>query len=177
MATESNAIDRFMNCGLIKGDNNCLPNVRYMKSEADLLRITKGGHVHEYEFKMTITGIREDLNKRAGVNYALKHQENIIGNRVNYFSFVIPEKFKQSPLLNRIPKKYGIIFFKEGANRFVFTEYRGAAMLCKRKVSVADLAETIYSAGLKMRLDKKTINFWKQSSLSRLREINVFKNQ
>lgn len=88
--TAEEIITGFCNRTLLRrASNKVYPNFYLGPWECDVLEITKAGYSYEYEIKISVHDFRIDaLKHKRGRR---KYDSLEAGNRVNYFSFIVPE--------------------------------------------------------------------------------------
>jgi len=84
------------------------PNTFIGAYEADILEITTSGYIHEYEIKLSIPDFRKDILKNYK-NITKKHDSIVNGERVNTFSYIVPENMVST---SDVPEYAGLIYIK-----------------------------------------------------------------
>ena len=97
---------------LEKSQNRVFPNIYLGKWEADLLEITKAGYLYEYEVKISRHDFKIDSQKATyhyGTNIPKSRKYDVLqaGERVNYFSFLVPEGLIDP---EEVPEWAGLIY-------------------------------------------------------------------
>lgn len=88
-----------------------VPNYYIGRYECDLLKITKVGHLYEYEIKVSRADFKKDAEKayrsyRTGETVT-KHTEILNGKRCHRFYFVVPEGLVNPA---EVPDGFGLIY-------------------------------------------------------------------
>lgn len=88
------------------------PNIYIDRWEADILEITKAGYQYEYEVKISRRDFKIDAEKAEyyrGTKTPYRRKYDVLrrGERVNYFSFIVPEGLI-SP--EEVPEWAGLIY-------------------------------------------------------------------
>lgn len=90
-----------------RGPHKVYPNYYIGPWECDILEITKAGYTYEYEVKISRNDFNVDFKKQN--RGSKKHDVLKAGDRVNYFSFVVPEGLIDP---SEVPEFAGLIYVR-----------------------------------------------------------------
>lgn len=101
-----------------KSSTRVYPNIYLGRWEADILELTKAGYLYEYEVKISRRDFKSDADKveRSWPGQPGRKKYDVLrrGERVNYFSFIVPEGLI-SP--EEVPEWAGLIYARPYVNR------------------------------------------------------------
>lgn len=115
-----------------------VPNFYIGRFECDVLKISKAGHIYEYEIKISKADFKKDFDKAAYYLGGNKTKHEIIkdGKRVNRFYYVVPEGLIKP---DDVPAGFGLIYatvYKYGNKSGVkFTIVKMSKLLKKESCS------------------------------------------
>lgn len=100
-----------------KSNNRVYPNIYLGRWEADILEVTKAGYIYEYEVKVSRRDFKIDAEKAERHWYGTGRKKYDVlrrGERVNYFSFIVPEGLIQP---EEVPEWAGLIYARGYDNK------------------------------------------------------------
>lgn len=88
-----------------------VPNYYLGRYECDVMKISKAGHIYEYEIKVSLADFKRDAEKARTVymmnHKVTKHDDIITGKRCSRFYFVVPEGLISK---HEVPEGLGLIY-------------------------------------------------------------------
>lgn len=98
-----------------------VPNYYLGRWECDVLKISKAGHLYEYEVKVSRADFKNDFKKESFFYLSntkeTKHDNIRYGKRCNRFYYVVPEGLIEP---SDVPAGFGLIYFTQ----LVYTDLR-----------------------------------------------------
>ena len=153
--TAKEVIDSYItNTRLYRHRNKIFTNVYLEQFEADILEITSSNYAYEYEVKLSKADFKNDAKKScttANGELLAKHELLQSGERVNYFSFIVPEGMIG---IEDVPAWAGLVYFKEkvarnGIRYCTFKHLKPRYLLAKEHFSMDRLTQLFESIYLK----------------------------
>ena len=122
--TAEKIISGFIDSRMVESGSKLFPNTYLDHWEADILELTKSDYLYEYEIKVSRADFKNDSKKKRRYwsgSEVTKYSELHNGNRVNNFSYIVPEGLIKP---EEVPEFAGLIYAKESTIRY-FSHERG----------------------------------------------------
>lgn len=125
--------------------------------ECDILEVNQSGFTTEYEVKISRSDFKNDRKKLDLSRNVLKDDLIQLGNRTNYFYYVVPENLLS---VDEIPEYAGLIYVKQKqeSKRYtmlMFERIKKAPKLHKNKIQTETYIEILEKIYLKFMSNSK----------------------